>query len=71
MKAVPRLAGFPPLFSDRYSMLQPAGLPTEPGAYIKLEIRAVQPEHPAWGTPVAAYFRRAGGGRLVGLDRIP
>ena len=49
----------------------PAGLPTEPGAYIKLEIRAVQPEHNAWGTPVSAYFRRAGGWRLVGLDRIP
>ena len=49
----------------------PASLPSEPGAYIKLEIRAVQPEHAAWGTPVTAYFRRAGGWRLVGLDRIP
>ena len=27
--AVPRLAGLPPVLSDRYSMLQPAGLPTD------------------------------------------
>ena len=49
----------------------PASLPAEPGAYLRLEIRAVQPEHAAWGTPVTAFFRRADGWRLVGLDRIP
>jgi hypothetical protein len=49
----------------------PASLPAEPGAFIKLEIRAVQPEHAAWGVPVTAFFRRDGGWRLVGLERLP
>ena len=41
------------------------------GAYIKVEIRAVQPAHPSWGVPLSAYFRRDGGWRLVGLERMP
>jgi hypothetical protein len=49
----------------------PAALPSEPGAYIKVEIRAVQPANPSWGAPVSAYFRRAGGWKLVGLERMP
>ena len=49
----------------------PASLPTDPGAYLRIEIRAVQPEHPVWGTPVSAFFRRDQGWRLVGLERIP
>jgi len=49
----------------------PAALPSTPGSYIKVEIRAVQPVNPSWGTPVSAYFRRAGGWKLVGLERIP
>ena len=49
----------------------PVALPVAAGSYIKVEIRAVQPVNPAWGVPVAAYFRRSGGWKLVGLDRIP
>jgi hypothetical protein len=49
----------------------PASLPADPGSYIKLDIRAVQPEHAAWGVPVSAFFRRDGGWRLVGLERTP
>jgi hypothetical protein len=49
----------------------PAALPAEPGSHIRLEIRAVQPEHAVWGAPVTAFFRRAGGWRLVGLERTP
>jgi hypothetical protein len=49
----------------------PAALPSEPGAYIKVAIRAVQPANPSWGAPVSAYFRRAGGWKLVGLERMP
>ena len=49
----------------------PGPLPSEPGAYIKVEIRAVQPDHPSWGTAVHAYFRRADGWQLVGLERMP
>ena len=49
----------------------PMPLPSEPGSYIKVEIRAVQPANPSWGAPVAAYFRRDGGWKLVGLERMP
>jgi hypothetical protein len=49
----------------------PVALPSEPGAYIKVEIRAVQPPNPSWGAPVSAYFVRAGGWKLVGLERMP
>jgi hypothetical protein len=41
------------------------------GAYIKVEIRAVQPANQAWGIPVDVYFRRAGGWKFVGLERMP
>ena len=35
------------------------------------ESRAVQPANSSWGAPVSAYFRRAGGWKLVGLERMP
>jgi hypothetical protein len=49
----------------------PGTLPSEPGAYIRLEIRAVQPPQPAWGVPVTVFFRRGQEWRLVGLERLP
>jgi len=49
----------------------PAALPSERGAYVKVEIRAVQPPNPSWGAPVTAYFKRTGGWTLVGLERMP
>jgi hypothetical protein len=49
----------------------PGPLPSEAGAYIKLEIRAVQPPNASWGVPLQVYFKRAGGWKLVGLDRLP
>ena len=49
----------------------PGGLPSEPGAIVKLEIRAVQPADPSWGAPLVVYFRRAGGWKLIGLERLP
>ena len=49
----------------------PAALSSAPGAYIRLEMRAVEPPDPSWGMPVVAYFRRAAGWRLVGLERMP
>ena len=49
----------------------PAGLPTEPGAYVKAQISAVGGP-PAWATPVSAYLRRTGNTwTLVGLERQP
>ncbi len=49
----------------------PMPLPSEPGSYIKVEIRGVQPAIPSWGAPLDAYFRRDGGWKLVGLERMP
>jgi hypothetical protein len=49
----------------------PAPLPSDPGAYIKLEIRAVQPPSASWGVPIQVYFKRDGGWKLVGLERMP
>jgi hypothetical protein len=50
----------------------PAPLPSETGAYIALDIRAVQPANASWAVPVRACFQRAAGGwRLVGLERRP
>ena len=50
----------------------PAGLPSEPGAYIKVQVAAIDPPHPSWTVPVDVYFRRtAGGWKLVGLERLP
>jgi len=50
----------------------PAALPTEPGAYLKLTVRAIRPPVAAWAQPVELYFRRSPDGwRLVGLERLP
>jgi hypothetical protein len=49
----------------------PVPLPAEAGAFVKVEIRGVQPPDPSWEAPVLAYFRRAGGWKLVGLERQP
>lgn len=46
-------------------------LPAMTGAFIKIEVRAVDPVHPAWATPVRVYFRRtARSWELAGLDRM-
>ena len=50
----------------------PAGLPGETGAYVKVQVSAIDPPDPSWTTPVEVYFRRqAGGWKLVGLERLP
>jgi hypothetical protein len=49
----------------------PAALPADPGAFIVVQIRAVQAATAAWSTPVHAYFRRSGGWKLVGFERLP
>ena len=35
----------------------PDGLPA--AGFLKLEISAIQPDHPSWSTPIEVYFRRA------------
>ncbi|MEO5894744.1 MAG: hypothetical protein ABIS06_03480 [Vicinamibacterales bacterium] len=49
----------------------PVALPVERGSYLKVEIRAVRPQHAAWSAPVAVFFRRDGGWRLIGFERLP
>jgi hypothetical protein len=49
-------------------------LPSDNGTYLKVDIRAVQPQgapHPSWGQPTSAFFKRMDGGwKLVGLERM-
>jgi hypothetical protein len=50
----------------------PAGLPASDGAFVKVQIAAVSPEHPSWAVPAEAFFRRTTNGwALVGFDRLP
>ena len=50
----------------------PESLPSATGAYVRVDIKAVESEHASWGIPVKAFFVRDGGGwRLVGLERLP
>jgi hypothetical protein len=50
----------------------PAGLPSAPGAFVKVSLSARSAEHPSWATPIDAYFRKgAAGWTLVGLERMP
>jgi hypothetical protein len=53
------------------SMSAPAGLPSQDGAFIKVQLRAVDGQFKSWEEPVDAYFRLRGGQwRLVGLERM-
>ena len=57
---------------DTTRITAPAGLPSAPGAYLRVELSADHPEHPSWARPVHVYFRRGGSGwSLVGLERVP
>ena len=50
----------------------PSGLPTANGAFIRVEIKAVDGAHPSWAVPVQAFFtRNAQGWKLVGFERLP
>jgi hypothetical protein len=52
------------------SLGAPAGLPTAPGTYIKIEIAATGGSHESWKTPVQVFFSRTGQGwKLVGVER--
>lgn len=48
----------------------PRSLPRGEGAFVKVDINAVDSVHASWATPVSAYFRHDHGGwKLVGLER--
>jgi hypothetical protein len=58
--------------SQTTTLAAPAGLPTEPGSYIQVDISADLAAHPSWKEPIKTYFRRtAQGWQLVGLERLP
>jgi hypothetical protein len=61
-----------PAVATGSSAQAPMPLPAEPGAFVKVEVSATDPLHPAWKVPVRVYFRRtADGWKLVGLERLP
>ena len=48
----------------------PPGLPGEVGAFVKIQVAALQPQHASWSVPIDVYFKReAGRWKLVGLER--
>jgi hypothetical protein len=50
----------------------PAGLPVTDGAFVKVEVSAVEPPETSWTRPVSVYFTRTDGRwKLVGLERLP
>lgn len=50
----------------------PAGLPSETGTFVRVDLAATSSEYPSWSMPVHAYFRRAATGwSFVGFDRMP
>jgi hypothetical protein len=61
-----------PTTGHRGRLEAPPGLPAAAGAYIKVDVSAVDPLVPTWKEPVSLYFRRVGPGwKLVGLERLP
>ena len=61
-----------PMTSSREGANAPSGLPGAEGAFVRVDIRAIDAARPAWATPVRAFFRRSGSGwKLVGFERLP
>jgi hypothetical protein len=50
----------------------PDGFSPYTGAFLKVELNAIDGDHASWARPVSAYFQRAlGGWSLVGFERLP
>ena len=50
----------------------PATLPSNDGAFVRVDLSAIDPPHASWQTPVKIYFVRAGATwKLIGLERLP
>ncbi len=61
-----------PVTSSALEIAAPAGLPSGAGAFVKIDVAAVEAAQPSWAVPVSVYFRRTGADwRLVGVDRVP
>jgi hypothetical protein len=53
-------------------MTAASDLPSQPGAYIQVDVSATDASHPAWAAPVHAWFKRTGAGwKFVGFERLP
>jgi hypothetical protein len=49
---------------------RPQSLPLDDGAYVRVDVTAIDPPHPSWGVPVRLYFRRLPDAwKLAGLER--
>jgi hypothetical protein len=61
-----------PIGSLREGGTAPPDLPTADGAFVRVDIKAMDARHPSWAAPVRAFFRRTGTGwKLVGFERLP
>jgi hypothetical protein len=60
-----------PTTSQQERLQGPGNLPQGDGSFVKIAVRAVEPPHAPWSTPVDVYFRRTGGAwKLVGVERM-
>ena len=56
--------------SGSNSVKTPAALPSDAGAFVKIEISATHKDYPSWKAPVTVYFKKTDAGwKLVGLER--
>jgi hypothetical protein len=61
-----------PVSASGAEIKAPGSLPSSAGAYVRVDIKAVEAEHTSWGVPVKAFFVRNGGSwKLVGFERLP
>jgi len=61
-----------PATAVREEAAAPGSLPATEGAFVAVDIKAIDAAHPSWAAPVRAFFRRLGTGwKLVGLERLP
>jgi hypothetical protein len=52
------------------TLAPPRPLPLEEGAYVRVDVTAIDPPHPSWSVPVRLYFRRLPDAwKLAGLER--